>query len=813
MASQLLGIKTRFTNDLGSPLVGGQVYTYFAGTSTNQDSYSDAALTVPNTNPVILDDTGSADIFLKGAYRIRVFDKSGRFIEEQDNVTQAASQGDTTELSNKVNAVEVDLSKVKLDTGITVTAKNGGVDRTLASKNSDIINVKDFGAKCDGITDDTDAIQLCVDSVGENSIIKFPDAAKVVITRSISILNDGVELDLGTCEIDVTSFSKSWVIETDSIWNSGRNRAVFEFRGAYVGKYDINSAAAKHTGSIDLGVNAANVTAGDLVHLVSPTHWYTSSAIALTQQEVNYVTSVAGTTVTLAHPLSNTYPLTTTVEIVTPNKQPKLTGGIFEGLGVYEPLLNGFGLCAIHLEGTFGGYVKPKRIKGFQNKAIAYNWAYGLEIGSTIIQGLEWDYSTPITEDVNSGFYGVFGRTARFCKVSGVVGLRTRHLLDGYANFDFTADTCWAIKSHKASFTTHEASSDWTLTDCKDFNATNASMLWRGFNVKLIDCNFQANMQDSSQYCFYDGGGASIDDARTYTFESTKLKASRNGIYLHSNNYADVNIINSYVSGGKSSGYPAILIDAFSIKNFSSIDTSIDTNNNSHAIRFTKMSDGDSVRVSGGKITGFRDAVVHFTNTAPLNIVTRVNNATLEPISDTYGIITSVSNLTGISDAHGNIKDNAYVGTGLQLGNANNSDSKVLDWYQEGSNPADLELLVNGASSNAVVAAKHIRWTRIGNVVSFNAYIALTSKPTNSGGLSVKTGIPFKAYAGHTLSLSLSTINSTVRNAPLSARISSSSTILGLDVAVSGSSTETRNIQVSDILDSTIFNITGNYLV
>ena len=78
MASQLLGIKTRFTNDLGSPLVGGQVYTYFAGTSTNQDSYSDAALTVPNTNPVILDDTGSADIFLKGSYRIRVFDVSDR---------------------------------------------------------------------------------------------------------------------------------------------------------------------------------------------------------------------------------------------------------------------------------------------------------------------------------------------------------------------------------------------------------------------------------------------------------------------------------------------------------------------------------------------------------------------------------------------------------------------------------------------------------------------------------------------------------------------------------------------------------------
>ena len=184
MASQLLGIKTRFTNDLGQPLIGGQVYTYFAGTSTNQDSYSDAALTVPNTNPVILDDTGSADIFLKGAYRIRVFDKSGRFIEEQDNVTQAASQGDATELSNKVSAVESDLvtantelSKVKLDTGITATAKFGGVERTQAEKNSDYTTLMDFGGKCDGVTDDSDALQSYLDT--DINVINIPDTCLI----------------------------------------------------------------------------------------------------------------------------------------------------------------------------------------------------------------------------------------------------------------------------------------------------------------------------------------------------------------------------------------------------------------------------------------------------------------------------------------------------------------------------------------------------------------------------------------------------------------------------------------------------------
>lgn len=131
MASQLLGIKTRFTNDLGSPLVGGQVYTYFAGTSTNQDSYSDAALTVPNTNPVILDDTGSADIFLKGSYRIRVFDASGRFIEEQDNVSQPSSSTDVASLTGRVITVEEKTSMI------------GVVYNTLSTETAKLLNIKD----------------------------------------------------------------------------------------------------------------------------------------------------------------------------------------------------------------------------------------------------------------------------------------------------------------------------------------------------------------------------------------------------------------------------------------------------------------------------------------------------------------------------------------------------------------------------------------------------------------------------------------------------------------------------------------------
>lgn len=60
-------------DDLGNPLSGGKIYFYEAGTSTLKDTYTDADGTVKNTNPVILDSRGEADIFLdRDPYKIVV---------------------------------------------------------------------------------------------------------------------------------------------------------------------------------------------------------------------------------------------------------------------------------------------------------------------------------------------------------------------------------------------------------------------------------------------------------------------------------------------------------------------------------------------------------------------------------------------------------------------------------------------------------------------------------------------------------------------------------------------------------------------
>ena len=64
MASLSPTPKLQFFGTDGLPLVGGKLYTYSAGTTTPLATYVDHTGTTTNTNPVILDSNGEADVWL-----------------------------------------------------------------------------------------------------------------------------------------------------------------------------------------------------------------------------------------------------------------------------------------------------------------------------------------------------------------------------------------------------------------------------------------------------------------------------------------------------------------------------------------------------------------------------------------------------------------------------------------------------------------------------------------------------------------------------------------------------------------------------
>tara|TARA_R110000822_G_scaffold120999_5_gene254703 strand:- start:6890 stop:7828 length:939 start_codon:yes stop_codon:yes gene_type:complete len=84
--------KMAFTTAAGTPLVGGKLYTYIAGTTTPQTTYIDSSATTANTNPVVLDSRGEANLWLGGAlYKFILKDADDALIWSVDNISAPTS--------------------------------------------------------------------------------------------------------------------------------------------------------------------------------------------------------------------------------------------------------------------------------------------------------------------------------------------------------------------------------------------------------------------------------------------------------------------------------------------------------------------------------------------------------------------------------------------------------------------------------------------------------------------------------------------------------------------------------------------------
>jgi hypothetical protein len=62
--SPMLNPHVQFLDAAGNPLSGGKIYTYTAGTTTPRATYSESTGVSANTNPVVLDSGGWANIWM-----------------------------------------------------------------------------------------------------------------------------------------------------------------------------------------------------------------------------------------------------------------------------------------------------------------------------------------------------------------------------------------------------------------------------------------------------------------------------------------------------------------------------------------------------------------------------------------------------------------------------------------------------------------------------------------------------------------------------------------------------------------------------
>lgn len=84
--------KMAFIDAAGEPLVAGKLYTYVAGTTTLQATYTDSSGAQANTNPIILDSRGEANLWLGGAvYKFVLTDADDALIWSVDNISAPTS--------------------------------------------------------------------------------------------------------------------------------------------------------------------------------------------------------------------------------------------------------------------------------------------------------------------------------------------------------------------------------------------------------------------------------------------------------------------------------------------------------------------------------------------------------------------------------------------------------------------------------------------------------------------------------------------------------------------------------------------------
>lgn len=223
----------------GTPLVGGKLYTYAANTSfsTPKATYTNAAGSVSNTNPIILDARGEYVAYWDGAYDVALKDSLDNLIWSAEDITDivniavidyAGLSLDTILKTYSLHVVETISDLMNVDStkytfcyvnGYYVSGDGGGgvywfdAGDTASADNLGSIIVADdlarwklqtfgkpysvlqFGAKPDGLTDATDNFNAALNSypAGRDVTVDgaFLLAGSVVVNNGRSLKGSG----------------------------------------------------------------------------------------------------------------------------------------------------------------------------------------------------------------------------------------------------------------------------------------------------------------------------------------------------------------------------------------------------------------------------------------------------------------------------------------------------------------------------------------------------------------------------------------------------------------------------------------------
>lgn len=234
--SALAGAGQQFFDNNGKPLSGGKLFSYEAGTTTPQVTYTTAAGDVPHTNPIILDSAGripGGQVWLSAGdnYKFALTTSTDVQLATWDNITGINGTGITTVASSvaftgfkgQVGFVS-DLADDDGSDWIGFEpAGSGAVARSVQTKLRETVSLEDFGASTTSTP--TENAAAFINAVQSGKRIAPPQQAYTFQFNGTPIAYAGTTLD-----IDLGPFKHTFLnfggIEGNSV-------AVFRYNGRF----------------------------------------------------------------------------------------------------------------------------------------------------------------------------------------------------------------------------------------------------------------------------------------------------------------------------------------------------------------------------------------------------------------------------------------------------------------------------------------------------------------------------------------------------------------------------------------------------
>lgn len=215
IATPMPQIRAKFTNKLGIPLSGCKVYTYEPNSDIPKTTWLDTDKTVENTNPILLDAAGEADIFIDGLYRVVVKDRFG-FVVYDVEKTGAHAQWDASfVVDGDKNQKQIN-NDVYNSINVFTKRNNGFISLFEYIPSQYLSDIKNLGTSLTNVGDVFDYIQQALDHAETNMLDVMAPFAYYVVSKKINVPPKIRFVGLGRPYfLTTTGFVGSSILNTD----------------------------------------------------------------------------------------------------------------------------------------------------------------------------------------------------------------------------------------------------------------------------------------------------------------------------------------------------------------------------------------------------------------------------------------------------------------------------------------------------------------------------------------------------------------------------------------------------------------------